>query len=79
MIVELISGVGLPIALVIFMGLFIYKLYKDSIKREETLTTEITKTREINAKAIETIAIYAERLSVIETDVKEIKDIVINK
>ena len=79
MIVELISGVGLPIALVIIMGLFIYKLYKDSVKREETLTNEITENRKVNAKAIETIAIYAERLSVIETDVKEIKDIVINK
>ena len=78
-IVELISSLGLPIALVIVMGIFIYKLYKDSVTREEKLITEITETRQVNAKAIETIAIYAERLSVIETDVKEIKDIVINQ
>lgn len=76
---ELISGVGLPVALVIAMGVFIYKLYKDSVKREEKLTTEITETRQVNAKAIETIALYTERLGTIETEVKEIKDIVISK
>ena len=79
MILEIVSTLGLPIALVIVMGWFIYKLYKDSVKREEKLTQEITETRQVNAKAIETIALYAERLTVIETDVKEIKDIVINK
>ena len=77
--VELISTVGLPVALVIAMALFIYKLYKDSVKREDKLTAEITENRLVNTKAIETIALYAERLSVIETDVKEIKDIVINQ
>ena len=76
---ELMSTVGFPIALVIVMGLFIYKLYKDSVTREEKLTAEITENRLVNTKAIETIALYAERLTVIETDVKEIKDIVINK
>lgn len=76
---ELISTVGLPIALVIAMGIFIYKLYKDSVKREEKLTAEISENRLVNTKAIETIALYAERLTVIEADVKEIKDIVISK
>lgn len=79
MFTELISTVGLPVALVIVMGLFIFKLYKDSVKREEKLTTEITENRVVITKAVETIALYAERLSVIEGDVKEIKDIVINK
>lgn len=76
---ELISNLGLPVALIIAMGVFIFMLYKDSVKREDKLTEEISETREVNAKAIETIALYAERLTVIETDVKEIKDIVINK
>lgn len=79
MFTELVSTVGFPMALVIAMGIFIYKLYKDSVKREESLTAEITETRLVNAKAIETIALYAERLTVIETDVKEIKDIIISK
>ena len=76
---ELISTVGLPVALVIAMGIFIYKLYKDSVKREEKLTEQITESRTINAKAIETLSLYSERLGIIETDVKEIKDIVISK
>ena len=79
MFTELISTVGLPVALVIAMAIFIYKLYKDSVKREEKLTAEITENRLVNTKAIETIALYAERLTVIESDVKEIKDIVISK
>lgn len=76
---ELISNVGLPIALIIAMGAFIFLLYKASVKREENLMAEITENRKVNAKAIETIALYAERLTVIENDVKEIKDIVMNK
>ena len=76
---ELISTVGLPIALVVAMGLFIYKLYKDSVVREEKLTAEITENRIVNEKAIETIALYAERLGTIEADVKEIKEIIISQ
>lgn len=79
MFTELISNVGLPIALVIVMGLFIFKLYKDSVKREEKLTEQIDESRAINAKAIETLSLYSERLGIIETDVKEIKDIVLGK
>ena len=79
MFLELISTVGLPIALVIVMGLFIFKLYKDSVIREEKLTEQINESRNINAKAIETLSLYSERLGIIESDVKEIKDIVISK
>ena len=79
MFTELIITVGLPIALVIAMGIFIYKLYKDSVKREEKLTEQITESRLINAKAIETLSLYSERLGTIESDVKEIKDIVISQ
>lgn len=79
MFTELIANVGLPIALVIAMGAFIYKLYKDSVKREEKLTEQIEEGRTINSKAIETLSLYSERLGIIETDVKEIKDIVISK
>ena len=76
---ELITSVGLPIALVIVMGWFIFKLYKDSVKREEKLTAQIDESRAINAKAIETLSLYSERLGIIESDVKEIKDIVISQ
>lgn len=77
-IVELISQVGLPIALVIAMGWFIYKIYKKSEEREATLMNEIKENREVNAKAVSTLALYAERLGVVEQDVKEIKEILIS-
>lgn len=69
-----ITTLGFPIALVIAMGWFIYLLWKQSAKRETKLYEELAECREVNKKAIETLALYAERLSVIESDVKEIKD-----
>ena len=75
LISELITTLGLPIALVIAMGWFIYKLWKQSAARETKLYEELAASREVNKQAIETLALYAERLSVIETDVKAIKDI----
>lgn len=71
--VDLISTLGLPIALVIAMGIFIYKIYKQSIVREDKLMDEIKVTREINAQAVETIAHYAEKLETIQTDINDIK------
>lgn len=73
---ELISTVGFPIALVIAMGFFIWTIYKQSVAREEKLLTEIAENRAVNEKAIETLAVYAERLGVIENDVREIKEII---
>ena len=73
---ELISTVGFPIALVIAMGFFIWTIYKQSVAREEKLMQEIAENRLVNEKAIETLAVYAERLGVIENDVREIKTII---
>ena len=71
---DLISNLGLPIALVIALCWFIYKIYQKSEEREATLMEEIKENRAINAQAIETIALYAERLTHIEDNVAEIKD-----
>lgn len=71
--VELISTLGFPVAAVIAMGLFIYKLYKASEIREEKLISEIAENRRINADAIATIGRYADSLTTIEQDIKEIK------
>lgn len=80
LITELITNLGLPIALVIAMGAFIFKLWKQSVDREAKLMTEITENRKVNEKAIETIALYAERLTHIETDITDIKgDVVVIK
>ena len=74
MIISLISTLGLPIVLVIVMGWFIYKLWKQSDDREKKLYDELAKCREVNEQAISTLTLYAERLNVIEEDIKEIKD-----
>lgn len=71
---ELISTLGLPVALVIAMAIFIFKLWKQSVEREKLLMAEITENRLVNEKAIETITLYAERLGHIETDLTEIKN-----
>lgn len=77
LITELITTLGLPIALVIAMGYFIFKLYNQSVVREEKLMEEIKECRTINSQAIETIGLYAERLTHIEDNIAEIKDDVI--
>lgn len=77
---ELIATLGFPIVLVIAMGWFIFKLWKQSAEREEKLMNEIAENRVVNAKAIETIAQFGERFTRIEGDVAEIKsDIVLIK
>ena len=64
---EMISSLGFPVALVCAMGFFIWKIYEQSVKREETLM-------QVNEKAINTLALYAERLEVIQNDVTTIKE-----
>ena len=76
MIGDLISNFGFPIVLVLAMGLFIWKMYQQSVTREDKLMNELAECRAVNEKAIETLSVYAERLSIIETDVKEIKSII---
>ena len=72
-ILEMIGTVGFPIAMVIALGFFVYKLWKQSAERENTLLAEIKECREVNSKAIDTIAHYAEKLEVIQQDVNAIK------
>lgn len=87
-IATLISNLGFPIACVVAMGAFIFYIYKNMTaenranmeqvqnrckEREEKLYSEIKANREINAKALETIAHYAEKLDVIQQDIHDIK------
>lgn len=74
-ITSLIGTVGFPIVCCLALGFFIWKVYQQSVKREEKLMGEIAENRAVNEKAISTLTLYAERLGVIEEDVKEIKDI----
>ena len=77
LILEMIATVGFPIVAVIALCWFIWRIYKASEKREEQLRAELKENRDINAEAIKTLALYAERLGNIESDVREIKDIVL--
>lgn len=73
-ITELITNLGLPIAMVVAMGIFIFKLWKQSVEREKTLYNELAECRAVNEKAISTIATYAGKLDTIQEDVKSIKE-----
>jgi hypothetical protein len=72
--VELIPTLGFPIACVIALGFFIWKIYNQSIEREGKLMTEITENRLINTKFAEIIAQYEITLGEIKTDVRDIKE-----
>ena len=71
--VELVSALGFPIACVIALGFFVWKIYNQSVEREGKLMAEITENRLVNKKAIETIAQFAERFTHVESDVEAIK------
>lgn len=74
---ELFSSVGFPIACVIALGVFCWKMIEkittSQEERENKLYEEIGECRIINQKAIETIAQYAEKLDTIQQDVNEMK------
>lgn len=76
-IVELIGTLGFPIACVLALGIFVYKLWQQSVTREEKLMAEIAENRQVNKQAIETISLYAERLTHIEDSVANIQSDVI--
>lgn len=73
-VIDVIQNVGFPIFLVLALGYFVWKLYLQSVDREKTLYAEIANSRLVNEKAIDTIARYAEKLDIIQTDIKEIKN-----
>lgn len=73
-ITELITTVGFPIAMVIALGAFVWRIYKQSVVREDKLMSEITENRLVNQKFAEIIAQYEITLGEIKTDVKDIKD-----
>lgn len=91
--VEMISTLGFPIVCVLAMGAFIYKFYNDYTadtkanmeavqarckEREDKLYEEIKENREINGKFAEIIAKYDTKLDEIMSDVKEIKEDIID-
>ena len=73
-ITSLIGTVGFPIVCVISLGFFVYKLWQQSAAREDKLMTNLAECRLVNERAIETIALYADRLTHIENNVDAIKE-----
>lgn len=74
-LVELIGTLGFPIVCVIALGVFVFKLWQQSVVREEKLMNEITENRVVNTKFAEIIAQYEVTLGEIKTDVRDIKSI----
>ena len=72
--VELVSSVGFPIACVIALGWFVYKVYNQGIDRENELREEIKENQRINSKFADIINKHSEELKEIKEDVKIIKD-----
>ena len=76
----IIKDLGFPIACVIGCGWFIYKMYFNSIKenatREERNYIILGKFQMSLDKFADILAGYEQKLTVIEKDVKEIKDVV---
>lgn len=73
LIPELIATLGFPIVCVLALGIFVYKLWQQSVSREEKLMEEITENRLINTQFAEIIAEYKVTLGEIKDDVKDIK------
>ena len=90
-IMTMIGTLGFPIVCALGMAWFIYKIYTNTTKenaanmekvqkrcqeREDKLYEELAKSRQINDKAIDTIAHYAEKLDVIQKDIRDRKSVV---
>lgn len=77
---NIIQTFGFPIACVIACGWFIYKMYTDSTnqnaEREEKNYEMLGKFQTSLDKFADILSGYEQKLSVIEKDVKDIKEIV---
>lgn len=73
-LLEIIGSFGFPIAIVIALGWFVWKLYKASEKREGELRAEIKESQEINKKFADIISKYSVEITEIKTDIKDIKE-----
>ena len=73
-VVSIISTVGFPIAVAIALGFFVFKIWQQSVDREEKLLSEISENRKVNERFAEIIGQYEITLGEIKTDVKDIKE-----
>lgn len=93
-IAELVPTVGFPIICAAAMAWFIYRIYCNTTKqnndnmaavqarckeREERLYEQLEKQNEINGRFAQIIAQYEIKLDIIQTDINDIKQVVLNK
>lgn len=76
-ITSLIGTLGFPIALVIVLCWFIWRIYKSSEVREQELRQELKENRETNAKFADIISKCSVEITEIKTDIKDIKEDII--
>lgn len=76
-LIEIIANFGFPVACVIALGIFVYKLYQQSVTRENKLYSQLDECRKINKDAVDTIGRYAEKLEAIQGDIGEMKEKII--
>ena len=74
MILELISSLGFPVAAVIALCWFIFKIYKASERREAEMRAELKESRAVNNKFADIISKYSVEITEIKTDIKDIKE-----
>ena len=74
LMLEMIGSLGFPIAAVIALAWFVFKIYKASEKREEALRAEIKESQTINNKFADIISKYSVEITEIKTDIKDIKE-----
>ncbi|MCI1959131.1 MAG: hypothetical protein LKJ25_05860 [Clostridia bacterium] len=76
-IANLINTFGFPTACVIACGFFILKMWEQQNADKEKLYVELDNSRTATEKALDVIQGYSEKLNIIESDVKEIKEKVV--
>jgi hypothetical protein len=69
----LMATLGVPTAVMVACGWFVWKLWQQQVANQEKLYTELAACRQVNQQAIETIAIYAQKLDDLHSDIKAVK------
>ena len=65
--IDIIQQVGFPIACVIALGVFVYKIWQQSKDREDKLFTALSDATAVNQQCVDRLASMDARLEAIET------------
>lgn len=65
--IDIIQQVGFPIACVIALGVFVYKIWQQSKDREDKLFSALSDATAVNQQCVDRLASMDARLEAIET------------